>query len=133
MQEQLKSLKQYAKEAKKRLKEGFWQNYSKDLSKGLELAEKRGISASKVKEYYTTKLNENIKKTRDENEEFYLKVKELLSTEGEVPNALGRLTDKAYYDTLSYEEKQRYTLSLSEKYLKAVERYNTEKTFEMEN
>ena len=32
--------------------------------------------------------------------------------------------------TLSYEEKQRYTLSLSERYLKALERYRREKEFE---
>ena len=40
---------------------------------------------------------------------------------------LGRLTDKELYLTLSYEEQQRYNLELSEKYLKAVERYKKEK------
>ena len=52
---------------------------------------------------------------------------ELLDEEGEVANAIGRLTDKEYYSTLSYEEKQRYTLELSNKYLIAVERYRKEK------
>ena len=48
---------------------------------------------------------------------------------------IGRLTDKEYYESLNYEEKQRYSLSLSERYLKAVERYNAEKsvTFRDEN
>ena len=82
MQEELKSLKQYCKEAKKRLKNGFWQNYRKNLDDELDRAQKAGVAASKVKEYYST---------------------------------------------LSYEEKQRYTLELSNKYLIAVERYRKEK------
>ena len=130
IQGELKSLKQYAREAKKRLKEGFWQNYSNNLKQELERAEKIGVSVSKVKEYYTSKVSENIKRPTDDGEDFYLRVKELLSSEGEVPDALGRLTDKEYFESLSYDEKQRYTLSLSEKYLKAVERYYKEKTFE---
>ena len=44
-------------------------------------------------------------------------------------DAIGRLTDREYYETLSYEEKQRYTLSLSEKYLRALERYRRESEF----
>ncbi len=131
MSTEQKSLKQYAREAKKRLKEGFWQKCSKNLSEEIKRAEEVGVSASKVKEYYTLRVAENIKKPKEDGEEFYNRVKELLSTEGEVPDALGRLTDREYFDTLSYEEKQRYSLELSEKYLKAVERYNKEKMFEL--
>ena len=54
----------------------------------------------------------------------------MLLEEGEVSNAIGRLTDKPYYDSLSYEEKQRYTLSLSEKYLRALERFRREYPFD---
>ena len=63
-------------------------------------------------------------------DEFYLRVKEMLLSEGEVSDAIGRLTDKEYYATLTYEEKQRYTLTLSEKYLRALERFRTECEFE---
>lgn len=42
-------------------------------------------------------------------------------------DALGRLTDREYYSTLSYEEKQRYNLELSAKYLEALQRYRKEK------
>ena len=125
-----KTLKQYAKEAKKRLKEGFWQNCSKTLKEEIKRAEESGISPSKVKEYYAKKVADTIKKTTEDTEEFYSKVKNILDAEGEIPNILGRLTDKEYYETLSYDEKQRYSLDLSEKYLKAVERYNKEKMFE---
>ena len=126
-----KSLKQYCREAKKRLKAGFWQNYQKDLSANLERAERAGISTSKVKQYSAERVSENIKSREVGKEEFYLKVKKLLEEEGEVADAIGRLTDHEYYQTLDYEEKQRYSLSLSEKYLQAVERFRKEKALEI--
>ena len=54
----------------------------------------------------------------------------MLLAEGEVSDAIGRLTDRSYYDTLTYEEKQRYTLTLSERYLKALERFRRESEYE---
>ena len=125
--EQVKSLKQYCKEAKKRLKNGFWQNYRKTLDDELDRAQKAGVAASKVKEYYSTKAIEEIKRVDEDKEAFYQKVKKILDEEGEVPNAIGRLTDTDYFNTLTYEEKQRYTLELSNKYLTAIERYRKEK------
>lgn len=133
MVENQKTLKQYCKEAKNRLKNGFWQNYQHDLNEELKKAEMQGISTSKVKEYYYQKVSGDIKNVKTDVEEFYLKVKRLLDTEGEVSNAIGRLTDKEVFDKLSYEEKQRYTLELSEKYIKAVERYNMEKSIKTTN
>ena len=132
MAEERKSLKQYCKEAKKRLKCGFWQNYQHNLNQNIERAEKAGISTSKVKQYYAERVSENIKNYANEKEEFYQKVKLMLDEVGEVSNAIGRLTDKEYYATLSYEEQQRYNLELSEKYLRAVERYKREKNLELE-
>ena len=125
--EERKSLKQYAREAMKRMKQGFWQNYHKDLAEGVERAVKSGVPESKVKEFYAERVSESVKNKEIEKEEFYLKVKKLLDEEGEVSNAIGRLTDLEYYKTLSYEEQQRYNLALSEKYLLAVERYRKEK------
>lgn len=126
-----KTLKQYAKEAKKRLKSGFWQSYHKNLDQEIQKAEQNGISASKVKEYYSQQVSENIRSYNEENEEFYLKVKNILDSEGEIPNVIGRLTDREVFDSLPYEEKQRYTLNLSEKYLVALERYNKEKAIKI--
>ena len=54
----------------------------------------------------------------------------MLLENGEVSDAIGRLTDKEYYATLSYDEKQRYNLALSEKYLRALERFRRECPFE---
>ncbi len=126
--EEQKTLKQYAKEAKKRLKQGFWQAYHENLNNELARAKEEGISETRVKEYYVSKVQDDIRNTSDESEDFYQKVKKLLDEEGEVGNAIGRLTDRKVFDALSYDEKQRYTLSLSERYLKAVERYKKEKS-----
>ena len=133
MEENRKTLKQYAKEAKLRLKNGFWQDYRKNLDEKINRAQEAGVAPSKVKEYYSYVVSENIKSRKDTDEEFYLKVKKMLDEEGEISDAIGRLTDKETFDAMSYEERQRYTLSLSERYLKAVERYNREKALSFAN
>ncbi len=125
-----KSIKQYAKEAKKRLKGSFWQDYKNNVKNGVSKAEEEGILPSKVVEYYQNKASVTIRGIKNSDEEFYNKVKELLSTVGEVSDAIGRLTDKEYFNTLSYEQKQRYTLELSAKYVKAKERYYKEIKYE---
>lgn len=129
--EERKTLKEYCKEAKKRLKQGFWKTYHEDLKVELSRAEEVGVNSSKVKEYYSSKFNNCVKNVNVSEEEFYRKVKTILDEEGEVSNAIGRLTDKEYFETLSYDEKQCYTLRLSERYIKAVERYNKEKEMEL--
>ena len=131
--EERKTLKQYAKEAKARLKSGFWQDYRKDLDEQIERASEAGVAPSKVKEYYTYVVSENIKSRKDDEEDFYRKVKKILDEEGEISDAIGRLTDKAVFETLSYNERQKYTLTLSDRYLKAVERYNREKSLSFAN
>jgi hypothetical protein len=124
-----KSLKDYAKDAKRRLKNSFWENYKSKINTEVTQAEKDGVSVSKVKEYYLQKASITVRGATNDDEEFYLKVKNILSTVGEVSDAIGRLTDKDYFNTLSYEQKQRYTLELSEKYLRALERFKRECIF----
>ena len=128
MKEEVKTLKDYAREAMMRLKRGFWQNYEKDLSDKVSRAEEAGVSASKVKEYCVSRITENIRNHNEAREEFYDKVKKLLDEEGEVSDAIGRLTDKNVLASLDYNEGQRYIMSVSEKYLQAVERYRKEKS-----
>lgn len=126
---QNKSLKQYCKDAKKRLKNGFWQEYFDSREKIIEKAQLNGGSPEKVKEYLNGRLSSKIRDQINESEEkFYEKVKKILLEEGEIPNAIGRLTNKSEFELLSYDERQRYTLSLSERYVKAVERFNYEKS-----
>ena len=130
MAEQLKSLKQYCKEAKQRLKSGFWERYREELKNELEKAKHTGVPESKVREYFEYKVTNGINEVNDDEKMFYEKVKKLLDEEGEVSNVIGRLTDKYYFSSLSYEEQQRYTLNLSERYLKALERYKMERALD---
>ncbi len=124
MEQTLKSL---AKEAKARMKKGFWKDCEEELSERRTLAKEQGMNESKMERYFREQVEGRIKgETQDD---FYLKVRELLLTEGEVSDAIGRLTDRAYFETLSYAEKQRYTLELSEKYLRALERFRRELEF----
>ncbi|MBR5438909.1 MAG: hypothetical protein IKV61_01660 [Clostridia bacterium] len=125
-----KSIKQYAKEAKKRLKSSFWQEYKNNVKNGVIKAEEDGTSPSKVVEYYQSKASVTVRGIKSEDEEFYLKVKELLLSVGEVSDAIGRLTDKDYFNTLTYEQKQRYTFEISSKYVKAKERFYREVEYE---
>ena len=125
-----KTLKEYAKEAKARMKSSFWQDYKNRVETQIEKAEEDGVSRSKVVEYYQSKAAVTIRGVNSQDEEFYLKVKEILIAYGDVSDAIGRLTDKEYFATLSYDQRQRYTLELSEKYVKAKERYYNELKFE---
>ncbi len=121
--------KTLAKEAKARMKKGFWQEFGEKLDSERSHAKQQGINEGKMERYYREKVETQIRgETKDE---FYLKVRDLLLSEGEVSDAIGRLTDKEYYATLSYAEKQRYTLELSEKYLRALERFKREYEFEL--
>ncbi|MGN0804489.1 MAG: hypothetical protein ACI4MS_03805 [Candidatus Coproplasma sp.] len=118
-------LKVIAKQAKRRLGTDFWKHCKEDMDITVMEAERQGKNAVKVKSHLYGKVKEVIR--GKEEDEFYLKVKELLDNFGEVSDAIGRLTDKEYYDTLSYEDKQRYTMQLSSKYLEALEKYRKEK------
>ncbi len=124
-----RTLKALAKEAKSRMKRGFWEECERRLGEERDHAKEQGINESKLELYFRDKVDAEIK--GELPDAFYLRVKKLLLEEGEVSDAIGRLTDKSYYATLSYSEKQRYNLELSEKYLRALERFKREYEFEI--
>ena len=123
-----KTLKTLAKEAKLRMKKGFWKQCEEELESERTRAKESGINESKMERYFAEKVTTKIR--GDSPDEFYLRVRDLLLAEGEVSDAIGRLTDTEYYMSLSYAEKQRYTLELSERYLRALERFKREYEFE---
>lgn len=118
-------LKAMAKQAKRRLGNDFWKRCKEDFDKTAKLAAQNGKNAVKVKSHMYDKVKSVIR--GEEEDGFYIKVKKLLDEHGEVSDAIGRLTDKEYFQTLSYEERQRYTMELSSKYLAALEKYRKEK------
>lgn len=119
-------LKRVAKQAKSRLAKGYWGRYYDSITTVKASGE---TNTSKIVSYYYKNAKNEVFSS-NLGEEFYKKVKEYLQTFGEAGNAIGYLTDKAYYDTLGYDEKQKYVLELSEAYHKAVERYRAESAVE---
>lgn len=117
-------LRTMAKQAKKRLGTDFWRRCKEDVDMTAKEAEKCGKNPAKVKSHLYGKVKSAIR--GEEEDGFYLRVKALLDEHGEVSDAIGRLTDKEYFQTLSYEERQRYTMELSTKYLAALEKYRRE-------
>ena len=123
-----RTLREEARLAKQRMKSGFWRACQEDLTEKKEKAREQGLNESKAGRFFKTQVEAQIEGKKED--EFYLRVKEMLLSQGEVSDAIGRLTDHEYYNTLSYEEKQRYTLTLSEKYLRALERFRAECEFD---
>ena len=121
------TLKALAKSAKQRIKQGFWMECKEKMDEKLQEARKQGLNESKAGRYFINQVTASL--SGEKEDDFYLRVKNMLLEHGEVSDAIGRLTDQAYYQTLSYEDKQRYTLSLSERYLRALERFRRESEF----
>ena len=128
MAQEKRSLREEARKAKMRMKNGFWAQADADRERKIEKAREHGLNESKAGRYFAAQVSAQIEGRKED--EFYLRVKQILLSEGEVSDAIGRLTDKELYATLSYEEKQRYTLALSEKYLRALERFRAECEFD---
>ncbi|MBQ3019392.1 MAG: hypothetical protein IJD77_02225 [Clostridia bacterium] len=124
-----RTLREEARRAKSRLKGGFWTECEAEKEEKMQKAREQGLNESKAERFFAAQIANKI--SGEKEDEFYLKVKSMLLECGEVSDAIGRLTDKAYYETLSYEEKQRYNLTLSEKYLRALERFRAECEFEI--
>lgn len=121
----MEDLKSAARRAKRRLKTDYWKKCKEEAAITTARAKKMGLNEGKVKSGIYDKVRSDVR--GEKPDDFYLRVKNLLDTCGEVSDAIGRLTDKEYYASLTYEEKQRYNLELSAKYLKALEKYRREK------
>ena len=128
MSKEKSSLREEARKAKQRIKSGFWAQTDAEKEREIEKAREHGLNESKAGRFFAAQVTAKIEGKKED--EFYLRVKQILLSEGEVSDAIGRLTDKEVYATLSYEEKQRYTLALSEKYLRALERFRAECEFD---
>ncbi len=128
MSQEKNSFREEARKAKLRMKSGFWAECQEDKSRKMEMARERGLNESKAGRYFKKQVSNKIEGKKEDD--FYLKVKEMLLSDGEVSDAIGRLTDREEYEALSYEEKQRYNLTLSERYLRALERFRVECEFE---
>lgn len=121
----MEDIKNMARAAKQRMKSNFWDDCKKNLDENTTDLKSRGISEAKAKTVLKNRVKAEI--AGEKHDDFYIRVRNLLDSEGEVSDAIGRLTDREYYETLTYEEKQRYNLELSNKYLEALKKYRAEK------
>lgn len=125
----MEDLKFLAREAKTRLKSGFWEEHKDKISDIKDKVKSQGVKTTNIAKYYQTNVIKEIKPQTDENEVFYLKVKDILDSVGEVSDIIKRLIDVNGYSEMPYEKKQRYVMELSEKYRLALARYKREKKF----
>lgn len=127
----MEDLKNKAKEAKRRLKTGFWEEHKDKIADLKDKVKTEGIDSSNIVKYYQTNVICEIKPKTDENEVFYNKVKSILDSVGEVSDIIRRLIDEKVYAALPYERKQKYIMELSEKYRIALTRYKRELKFNL--
>ena len=117
MQEKGSMLRKLALQAKKRLN---------GASKEKLACPKKDLSTMTIyKNLY--KNNFKILSYIDNEEDFYLKVKTILSRNPDSPNILKQLVDTSEYSRLDEAQKMGYMLNLAERYAKVKERLDEEK------
>lgn len=123
----MSTLKEYAKRAKDRMKNGFWEQAKQQLADAKQVAATLGISQHKIAEEQHRKLQRQIYDYDGfcEEQEFYAKVVEILTSRETISNPLMRLADQEYMSKLTPEQKQTYIQKLATKYRLAVEKYNS--------
>ena len=126
---ELSEMKKRVLLAKQRLKMGYWnkieqnRNRLNDENHSFEVVRKIVVEQ--------TKRDERLILERDravEEENLYLKVCKILDENPDEIAPIGRLIDRAVYEKLDEQGKQRYVLSLAEKFRKLSERYYLEKS-----
>lgn len=133
---QQKTLKQYAKEARKRMKSGFWAKVQEEREAFIAEAVANGQSAEVANEQFKKKIMRKIYSNSDESnvdsdELFYKKVCEVLESSDCLLRPLAKLIDHSVYDNLNDREKQSYILKLSDRFVKMKQRYAEEHPYSM--
>ena len=121
----MSTFKEYAKRAKERLKNGFWEQAKQNLQTEKQVAATLGLNTAKVGEEQRRKLTRQIYDYDGfcEEQEFYAKVEAILDSDELVSNPIMRLADQDYLAKLSPADKQTYISKLAAKYREAVEKY----------
>lgn len=122
MQDKSSMLRKLAMQAKKRLN---------GASKEKQSCPKKDLSTMTIyKNLY--KNNFKIISYIDNEEEFYLKVKKILSMTPDSPNILKQLVDQNEYARLDDAQKIGYMLNLAERYARVKQRIDEEKYVQKE-
>ena len=121
----MSTFKEYAKRAKERMKNGFWEQAKQSIQTEKQVAATLGLNTTKVGEEQRRKLQRQIYDYDGfcEEQEFYAKVEAILDSDELVSNPIMRLADQDYLAKLSPTDKQVYISKLAAKYREAVEKY----------
>ena len=127
----MSDLKTYAKEARKRLKNGFWDTTNAERKMIIQNALENGQNVKVVEEMCKRKIENKIKSLQNSNknsyeEELYKKVCQIMESDTMLMNPLSKLIDHEVYDVLDENNKQSYILKLSEQYVEMKKRYKSE-------
>ena len=120
-------LKEYAKKAKERMKNGFWSQAKQDVENKKQQAKMLGVDCVKLVEEERRKTVRRIYDEQGFLEEqiFYNQVVEILESKDTVTNPLARLADHELMEQMSPSERQTYLIKLSARFQKVVEQYNS--------
>ena len=121
----MSTFKEYARRAKERMKNGFWEQAKQNIQTEKQVAATLGLNTVKVGEEQRRKLQRQIYDYDGfcEEEEFYAKVAAILDSDELVSNPIMRLADQDYLSKLSPADRQVYISKLAAKYREAVEKY----------
>ena len=120
-------LKEYARKAKERMKNGFWLDAKQSVEGKKQQAKELGLDTVKVVEEERRKTVRRIYDEQGylEEQAFYSRVVEILESKDTVTNPLARLADTELMKDMSPAEKQTYLIKLSARFQKVVEQYNS--------
>ena len=122
----MSTFKEYAKRAKERMKNGFWEQARLNIQTEKQVAATLGLNTRQVGEEERRKLQRQIYDYDGfcEEQEFYAKVEEMLESNELVSNPIMRLADQDYMCKLSPAERQSYISKIATKYREAVDKYH---------
>ncbi len=124
-------LKKRALLAKQRLKLGYWEQLRAERERLLKTAGETDSAQRKVSELQRAKFSRELEQvvgsSSERDEQLYRRVCEILDSEEDVMNPIGRLMDKERYTNLDDGGRQRYILELSKKFNELKERYYQER------
>ncbi len=119
-----RTLKELSMEAKRRLKQGFWTEI------GREKQNVESANTEDVNQYFDSMIMKSIRSEASAEEEkmFEERVREIVENEESISNPITLLIDDTIVESLGdYNSRQRYLMSVSERYRKVREEILREK------
>lgn len=126
------AIKKIACEAKKRLKNGYWEDLYKSRDEDLKFAKEKGIPDDFIVDAYKEKMNSARRKRGVafvDDGKLYSKVYDIVLRENDgetIYNPIGILKDDDYYNTLDSSGRERYVFELSDLYVELKKKIKSE-------